>query len=329
MAYVLDTLDMPPHDRVEAIYAAMMDASAPCHVIHEDPHGGVHARMGLWEMGAGVTIFTTHASGIRLLRTERQARQDTMPVIALSVQQLSDGRHEQLSLRQRVAPGELMLADLSAPYDFSWSGDGAAGCVQIPIDQLGLPVDLIRRAAGNLRASPLYRLVIDHVARLAADADRISADPTAPAVGVASIELARALLASAAHADRHTRAALADTLLTRVRAHVRQHLADPDLRPAVIAAAHNVSLRHLYKVCARADFSLEQWIISERLRGAREELASPHSRHRTIAAVARHWGFRDPTHFARRFRDSYGTTPHEWRHARTAADDADDTVGSD
>lgn len=316
MAFVLDTADLPAKDRVEAVYAAMMYASAPCYVIHEDPHGDVRTRIGVWDIGTA-NVFTTRSSGIRLLRTPRLARDEAAPVVALSVQQAAHGHHEQLARRDTVAPGELMVVDLSAPYDFSWAGDGAAGCLQIPIDQLGLPVDLVRRAAGSLRASPLYDLVTSHVAHLARDADRLSADPAAAALGTASIELARALFVSAADADRGSRAVLAETLLTQVRAHIRQHLADPDLRPATIAAALNVSLRYLYKVCARADVSLEQWIIEERLRGAREELARPDSRHRTIAAVARRWGFSDPTHFARRFRARYGVTPRDWRRQRS------------
>ncbi len=312
MPYVLDTAALPARDRAEAVFAAMAQASAPCHVIHEDPDGHVHARMGLWSLGAA-NIFTTRASGIRLVRTPRQAKQDAMPVVALSVQQLAAGRHEQLARQEIVVPGELMAVDLSVPYDFSWSGNGAAGCIQIPIDELALPVDVIHRAVGRVRTSPLYRLVGHHVAHLVADADRLSADPAAPALGAASIELARALLVSAARVDRRSREVLADTLLTRVRAYVRQHLTDPDLRPATIAAAHNVSLRHLYKVCAHAGLSLEQWIITERLRGAREELRRPESRQRPIAVIARDWGFRDPTHFARRFRSVYGMTPREWR----------------
>jgi AraC-like DNA-binding protein len=315
MPYLLGTADLPAGDRAEAVQAAMMSASAPCYVIHEDPDAGVHARMGLWDLD-GVGIFTARTSGIRLLRTPRQARQEPMPVLALSVQQQADGRHDQYGRQRVVAPGELMASDLSAAYDFSWSGDGAAGCIQIPIDRLGLSVDLVRRAVGTLSASPLSRLVAHHISHLTADADRISADPAAPAVGAASVELARALLVSAGHADRHSRALRAETLRTRVRAYVRLHLTDPDLRPAAIAAAHNVSLRHLYKICAQAGFSLEQWIIDERLRGARDELLSPESRHRSVAAIAHDWGFRDPTHFARRFRSAYGAAPGEWRRAR-------------
>ncbi|MBP2327175.1 AraC-like DNA-binding protein [Kibdelosporangium banguiense] len=312
MPFVLNTADLPAKDRVEAVHAAMLQASAPCYVIHEDPDGDVHALMGVWDLGSA-NIFTNRASGIRLLRTAKQAKQDVEPVVALSVQQLAHGRHEQLTVRQVIRPGELMAVDLSAPYEFSWPGNGAAGCVQIPFEQLGLSVDIIRSAVGNLRASPLYQLFANHVAHLSRDADRLSADPGAAILGAATVELARALLISAARPDQHSNAVMHQTLLTRVRAYVRQHLTDPDLSPATIAAAHNVSLRYLYKICAQAGFSLEQWIIGERLHGAREELIRPGSRGRTIAMVARQWGFSDPTHFTRRFRSAYGVTPSEWR----------------
>jgi AraC-like DNA-binding protein len=316
MGFVLDTADIPPADRIEVVYTAMTQASVPSYVIHEDPDGEVHTRLEVWDLGSA-NVFTARSTGLRLLRTPTQARQDAAPVIALSVQMLADGRHEQLGHRQIVRPGSLMMVDLSSPYDFSWSGDGAAGCIQIPIDQIGLPIDVIRRAAANLRTSPLYDIVTSHVAHLVDDAEQLSADPAAAALGGASIELARALLASAAHTEPHARAVLAETLLTQVRAYVRQHLADPDLRPATIAAAHNISLRYLYKICAHADLSLEQWIIGERLRGARDELLRPDSHQRTIAMVARRWGFTDPTHFTRRFRSTYGLTPSELRRTST------------
>jgi AraC-like DNA-binding protein len=312
MGIVLDTAQLLPRDRIEAVFAAMMYASAPCYVTHEDPHGEVHSRMELYEFGAA-NVFSMRSSGIQLLRTEKQARQEAAPVIAFSVQLLADGHHDQLANRRIVRPGDLLVVDLSAPYDFSWSGDGAAGALQIPIDQLGLPVDVIRQAIGNLANSPLYDLVTSHIAQLTRDAARLSSDPAAAALGTASIELARALLASAAHTQRYTPTILAETLLTQIRTYVRQHLTDPDLRAATIAAAHSISVRHLYKVCAQADFSLEQWIIGERLQGARDELIRPDSRQRTIAMIAHRWGFSDPTHFSRRFRIAYGLSPREWR----------------
>ncbi|WP_433794524.1 helix-turn-helix domain-containing protein [Actinoplanes sp. CA-252034] len=325
MAFVLDTGMLPAGDRVEAVHSAMMYASAPCHVIHEDPAGPVHARMEVWDLG-DANIFTCRSSGLRLLRTARLARQDAMPVISLAVQQQGYGRLDQYGRQQITPPGELLGVDLSGAYDYSWSGDGAAGCVQIPLDRLDLAADGVRESLGRLRASPLYRLVTAHVAGLARDRARITADPAAPHVATATVDLVRALLASAARTERHTRQAMAETLLVRVRAFVRENLGDSELSAPMIAAAHHISVRHLYNVCSRAGLSLEQWIISERLRGARHDLLSPAHRHQPVAAVARSWGFRDPTHFTRRFKARYGVTPSRLRRASGEALLAPDRV---
>ncbi|MBM7774719.1 AraC-like DNA-binding protein [Actinokineospora baliensis] len=305
MAYVFDTADLPAPDRVDAVNAALAHASAPCHVILERPDA-VAVRIGLWDLGS-TNVFTTHANGLRLLRTAKQAKRDAQPVLALSVQGHAPGRHEQFGGQRVIAPGDLMAVDLSAAYDFSWSGPGAAGCLQIPIDHLGLPVDTVRRAIADLRSSPLYPLVTAHITHQVRNADRLAADPAAPALGTANIELVRALVLSAAG-----RPVRESTVLTQVRAYVRHHLTDHDLTPARIAATHHISVRQLYALCAEAGFSLEQWIIEERLAGAHAELT--HTDH-TIAATARRWGFRDPTHFTRRFRTRYGQTPHDWRQA--------------
>ncbi|WP_369265322.1 AraC family transcriptional regulator [Streptomyces sp. R35] len=56
-------------------------------------------------------------------------------------------------------------------------------------------------------------------------------------------------------------------------------------------------------------------MIEQRLEGARSTLASPVGRTRTIGSVARAWGFTDPSHFTRRFKEAYGVTPQEWPRA--------------
>ncbi|WP_037973923.1 helix-turn-helix domain-containing protein [Streptomyces yerevanensis] len=58
---------------------------------------------------------------------------------------------------------------------------------------------------------------------------------------------------------------------------------------------------------------LEKWIIRRRLEGARSDLAALGHSHRTIDAVARSGGFTNPTFFSRHFRQTYGTTPSQWR----------------
>lgn len=313
MTVLIDTAELPLAERVDAVYTAMVEAVAPCYVIHEGPVERIRTRLEEWQFGH-TRLLHTDSSGFRLLRTARQARQDVAPVIAFSVQTGAAGRHVQYATEQVVRPGGLMIADLSAPYDFSWSGPGSAATLHVPIDRLGVSIDLVRRAMAGLAGSPMVPLMTEHVRALAADAHRLAADSAALELGAASVELARALVMSAGRAgDRSARPVMAETLLTRVRQYVRLHLTDPALSPEAIAAAHNISVRYLYKVCARADFSLQQWIIGERLRGARDELADTAAAGRTVAGVARRWGFTDPTHFGRRFRGEFGLTPSEWR----------------
>lgn len=182
-----------------------------------------------------------------------------------------------------------MIVDLTAPFDFSWHTRGTSRALRIPIAELGLPMDLIRVAAVRLHTSPLRRLIATHI-----------------------VDLFRALLASAATGGSQ-QATQRQTLLTQIREYVRQNIRDPDLSAARIAKRHNISVRHLYSLCEQAEFSLEQWIIGRRLEGAFEELARPDAAQRSIAAIARRWGFRDPAHLTRRFRTAYGLTPRDWR----------------
>jgi AraC-like DNA-binding protein len=311
MAVLLDTAVLPKQDRAEAFYAAMMSASVPSRVEHEDPAGDVHARMDFWRLGTP-DLFRNEGSGIRLVRTPKHVRIGGPERLALAVQVVGSGVFSQGGTDQRVRTGELMLVDLTAPYDFAWSGRGASQAFQIDYDELGLSVDTIRTAARRLASSPLYDLMLHHLSVLPGIINSLKGTDSADMVGTATTQLVRALLTSAAKDDVR-RPATADVLFTRITWYARRHLDDPDLTPARIAAEHNISLRYLYKLFAEKHLSLEQWLITERLKGAARELADPAHRHRSIAAIAAGWGFLDAGHFARRFRKAHGMTPQEWR----------------
>ena len=74
-----------------------------------------------------------------------------------------------------------------------------------------------------------------------------------------------------------------------------------------------MSRRQLFRVCTSAGPSLEQLVIERRLEAAKAELAQVSGRSRTIASVALWWGFKDPTHFSRRFKTAFGMLPRDWR----------------
>lgn len=310
---LLDTTGLPVDERLEAFRAAMGQASVPCRIEHLAPAHRIRARMNLWMYGEA-NLFTADASGFRLVRTPKHVRMEAPAMVALAVQPHGQGRFSQFGREELVGADDLMLSDLTAPFSFSWSGFGGSRAFQIPYERLALPVDVVRTAAGRLRASPMHDLVLQHLRWLDSSADALSADPGAATLGTATTELVRALLVSAAGDERHLTPVMAETLMTRVTTFVALHLRDPDLTPERIAAAHNVSVRQLYKACAAAGMSLEGWTIDQRLEAARAELVTPAGRRRSIAATARACGFRDPGHFSRRFREAYGLSPRDWQH---------------
>ncbi|HEV7727138.1 MAG TPA: helix-turn-helix domain-containing protein [Modestobacter sp.] len=317
MAVLLDTAHLAPDQRVDAVHEAFTRATVPTRVRLEAPTGGVRAWMHLWQFGPG-TVFTARGSGLRLTRLGQHLRGDPPRLVAVAVHERGAGLLRQGGREERVGAGEMMLTDLTDTYDFAWRGDGGSQAFQVDLAELGLPVEVVRAAAGRLGASPLHGLFRDHLLRLFADTDRLAADPGAPHLGTATVELLRALLVSAAGGDGLPHPALvADSLLGRVLGYARAHLGEADLGPARLAAAHHVSVRHLYAECARAGISLEQWLISQRLEAARRTLDQPSGPRQSVAAVAHGWGFTDAGHFSRRFREAYGLTPREWRDRRT------------
>ncbi|AZG44478.1 helix-turn-helix domain-containing protein [Gordonia insulae] len=310
MVVVFSTAGLTADDRVAATCAAMQEQSVPSTVRLEDT-AHIESRMDVWTYG-DTSIFRAEMTGFRLIRTQKQISSGPGEMLAIAVHERCVGKQEQFGVQRLARPDELMLMDLNSTYDYALNGVGASRCLHVPVDAIGLPHEVVRAAADRLPASPLYRMLVNHISELTVHAEELTTSSAARTLGESSIELTRTLLASAYDLD-YARGAMAELLLPRVRAYVKQHLADPDLSPSSIAAAHGISPRHLFKLCAAAEFSLEQWIIAERLTRARDELARPDMRSTPVAAIARRWGFVNDSHFSRRFRMMYGASPRAWR----------------
>ena len=313
MLDVYDTASLARHERAEAISTVMREATHAA-FWEQHPDAGTDANLRLESSMLGpVRLLNTRVSPHRAVRTLRLAKAGGPPVIALGVTLRGQGSQSQSGTTFRTVRGALYLLEMSAPFEHERATGTWAQTVHVTGDQLGLPLDLVHRARGGLASSPIYRVMSRHLRELFRNRAALAADPASAQLGVATVDLVRALVASAAHDRTHARPALDVVFLERVKFFVEAHLADPDLTPATIAAAHHVSERRLYTVCATAGIRLEQWIIARRLERIRDELATPAARNRTIAAIAHRWGFVNRSHFAQRFRAEYGMSAREWR----------------
>ncbi|MGW2460757.1 AraC-like ligand-binding domain-containing protein [Streptomyces sp. NPDC001761] len=324
---LLDLATVAPRDRAEAFHHALTDSSVPNDVVHEEPASGIHARMRMWRVG-DLRLFATRNSGFEVRRTERHVRHHRSdPIVSVSLQPEGVHRAEVSGARRLLGSDDICVFHELSPRVYGWSGDGASQSMMFDAQRLGLPPKVVVRAAERLRASPLYDLVLTHLRGVWRDPDGLETDPGAHHLASATTDLLRALLVSAAHAEESAaaRSVMDDTLLTRIMAYARRHLADRDLTPERIAAEHAVSVRRLYVVLGGAGLSLEQWLITERLGKARQMLASARYDRLTVAAIAARCGFGSPSHFSRRFRTAYGVAPSEWRRLQRA--EAGDATG--
>ena len=188
-----------------------------------------------------------------------------------------------------------------ASFEISW-GD------------LGVSAETVRRSAPLLKHSPVYPLMQAHMARLCAGADALRHPDVGPHIGHATVQLAKALIASAEGPGPRACAILNEALYTRIVEYILLHLADQSLTPERIAAAHDISLRQLYRIWSHSQLGVAEWIIAERLARAAAALTDDHQRHTPIWVVAHSLGFKDAAHFSRRFRAAYGMPPRVWRH---------------
>jgi len=106
------------------------------------------------------------------------------------------------------------------------------------------------------------------------------------------------------------------SLVIQAKAYIEANLADPNLSPTMVAAAHHVSVRHLQKLFESQALTVSGWIRERRLEHARRDLANPDQDGVSITVIADRWGFVDSAHFSRVFKSVYGLSPRDYRNNR-------------
>lgn len=107
-------------------------------------------------------------------------------------------------------------------------------------------------------------------------------------------------------------------MLQRVKHFARSRLADPELKPEMLAQHHHISLRYLQKLFQEHGQSPASWIRDERLHHSCTELRDQRLAHLTIAMIGERSGLYGASHFSRLFRDRYGISPREYRRHNAA-----------
>ena len=228
-------------------------------------------------------------------------------------------RAGRLHARQRgreafVQPGDCVLIDSMEPYSFSFPGMNRCLSVQMPEDWLRRWLPAPERAtATSFAASGWGRRLARAVGGLA---ERNFDELVLPRAAIAD-ELG-AILSLAGGRASETKAAHRDVLLQRIRLVMRERMHDCTLEAQAVADASGISRRYLHLLFAEAGTSFATVLMTLRLERAKQFLSDPRFTRESIGEIASRCGFREPSHFARRFRAEFGAAPAAFRRTLNA-----------
>lgn len=317
MTLVLDTREVSTQERGDMVRETIAATVVPVN-IDFPAAAGPDVRGAITDFGH-LRVCSIRSNATKVERTPRLALDGLPPSIFLGVQRQGSSLIVQDGREVVLDQSNLAFSMSTSPYTLVDGTGVRQHFFSIPVAALALSQDSVQRLAAVALSPghPIADLTRTYLERLAAHPDAYS-DAAAALTGRATIELVRALITTHLDTAALTRESLDTTLQLRLLEYIRVHLHEPGLNAAQIAAAHHISVRHLYNVLAHTDISLGDWIRTQRLEACRDELQRDSSRHLTIAAIARRWGFRDTSSFGRVFRSAYGLTPSQWRSFRTA-----------
>lgn len=318
MSTLIRTEDVSAGDQYDFLQDLMARTWVPMHCRFDyRPDSWAEFRAcGLGAMSV-VVIGGTSATVTRTPKLIARADPDMMKLVLVCgtnpcvVQQ--DGREAHLTT------GEFAVYDTRRPYRVACGVDvdRLMGVMTFMFPPSLLP--LSRNRVGELTArripadAGLGDLTSQFLLRLARDIDQYSPAEAArlstAALEVLATRLARELDAQ----DWGTPEARRHALLTAVQAFIEQHLGDPGLSPAAIAAAHHISLRSLHQLFHDEGLTVAGWTRQQRLRRCRRDLTDPSLADRPVVAIASRWGFASAGDFSRSFRAAHGLPPAEYR----------------
>jgi AraC-like DNA-binding protein len=283
--------------------------------IHADQHAAFAGSVR--SSGLGHLRVASVGSGTqRCSRTPGLVRRDSEVYLQVGLVARGVGTLSQDGREAVLTPGDFAVYETDRP--FFWGLQGAWELLVFTWPRASIALD--DTASQQLTARALsggdgLGAIVGRMLR-----DLVASPPELSAAGGVRLADEVAQLVTTVAGERVLPAAptrAADDLLRRIDAYIMEHLADPDLGPTCIAAAHFVSTRHLHRLFAHRGGTVAQQIQRLRLERCRRELLDPSADHRSITDVSRRWGFPDLATFSRAFRVVYGMPPRDWRATRS------------
>lgn len=261
---------------------------------------------------AGDVILTRlEANRHRVLRTASMVRTSDRAYLKIVAPWQGSAMVQQLGREACARDGAWVIYDTTGAYEIGNPERVDHLVVMVPkedVTERGLRFDGVM--ARRLGTSGISRVALETMRNTYLELPNMS---EAAAQGAGELIKQLVKLSLMELAGQETALTQREALRDRIRAYVQQHLRDPQLSVDAIARALNCSRRHLYNAFAGEGESIAAYIQRLRLEACIRDLqqGGPHAR--PITDIALSWGFGNPSHFSRVFRDRTGKSPTEFR----------------
>lgn len=288
---------------------------------------GFHAVLNSRTAG-GLQMTRIDTTALQVARTSRAITRRDPGGFKVVLQLRGSAQLSQDERQAWLQPGDLAIYDTSRQYTITTDGEERFQCfvLMFPVTHLGIPIDAMRRVTctridgrdglGGLISPFLSRMADSVLAHEPYVDSRLMRN---------TMDLIETLYRQRLDLAPVDPDSVMRSRLLVVKAWIRRRLSQPDLSPELVAAAHHMSIRYLYRHFEAEGTTVARWIKEQRLEGCRRELAEPSLARFNVSAIAARWGILDPAGFSRSFRAVYGESPRAYR-IRHLAGSGDDHV---
>ncbi|MEV1158658.1 helix-turn-helix domain-containing protein [Micromonospora chokoriensis] len=314
-----DTAVVPPAERFGYWHDLVARESVPMR-IHSAHAADFQARAEVISLGE-VVLSTWRYPSLDMQRTGTFIRRSDPEMYQFALPLSGRGGLEQERRANHFTPGSFAIVDTSRPHQSTHQGRShhegilTTRTILVPHGLLPVHPNRISRLLGtSISATEGIGVLLNQFVHQVMTHPEQYHERDIPLLGTAVRDLISAMVAQQLD--------LTDTLPTEVRGHnlrmlvkafIDEHLADPDLSPSAVAAAHHISLRSLHRAFETEDQTVAEIIRRKRLDRCARDLRDPLLRGRPIHSIAARWGFRSQAHFSRVFTATFGLSPQAFR----------------
>ncbi|MBF6397460.1 helix-turn-helix domain-containing protein [Nocardia cyriacigeorgica] len=270
----------------------------------------------------GIHFSNVGGGPVAVRRSLRDIRRSDPGYLKIGFQTAGNAVLVQQGKEIAMQPGDFVLYDTSVPYDLLFEGSFGMMVMMVPRNSIDISprrLDAVLMERCRPAGGPAFALAAEFLRHLD-DLLRTDLLPPQPRVAEATLQLICAAL------DEHFRGISAPGghagLYLASRKYINDNLHDVDLSPAMVAAAHHVSLRTLQSVYQAEGETVMNTIRDRRIERCRRDLADPSMDDQSISAICARYGLHNLSHFSHIFKDRYGMAPREFRMNRRATPSA-------